>query len=351
MPTRTGRDAGSDLDKFNTTDGSASMHRLRRFSFYVLLIVVGAFCFLDYWAYSVAFYKDPSALNSLLAGTGLAPQQYRVGVLVAAKFVIRAAHGHIGYRHCFALFDLLAGIATAWLVREILFRSPSFQRAGEASRWFRTFALLGLLAYYLNWSMWYQRPETIVCGLFVAATFYIVTLVASPAVAVSALFVLAILQGFVRSDVAILVHFGLFVYVLFRGARGFSLSRPVLLCVSALSCITATAILWALMHVIYPHATYGSTPVFQLLLNLSPGQLVPFFLFFAPTLYVFLHARRTLATQDGPSLSLLLTSAIYFASWALVGRVEEVRIFVPFALALMPQTVNAMAESSLDDQA
>jgi hypothetical protein len=342
-------DTNSYADVDNVTNSAASMQRLRRFSLYVLLLVVASFCFLDYWAYSVQFYKDPSALNSLIAGTGLAPQQYRVGILVAAKFLIRAAHGHIGYRHCFALFDFLTAIATGWLVREILFRSPSFQRAGEASRWFRTFALLGLLAYYLNWSMWYQRPETIACGLFVVASFYLVTFVASPALAIPALLLLAVLQGFIRSDVAILLHFALFVYVLFRGARGFSLSRNVLLAISGLSCIAATAILWALMHLIYPHATYGTTAVFQLLFNLKPMELLPFFLFFAPTIYVFLHARRVSAAQDGPGLSLLLASAIYFASWAIVGRIEEVRIFVPFALALMPQTVNSIAEANLPD--
>jgi hypothetical protein len=39
---------------------------------------------------------------------------------------------------------------------------------------------------------------------------------------------------------------------------------------------------------------------------------------------------------DGASLGLLLGAAIYFVLWILMGKVDEVRIYIPFALALMP---------------
>ena len=316
---------------------------VRRFTLWALLIIVGAFTFLDYWAYSVLSHADPGAVEKLIAGRGLAPQQYRVGVLFAARFLSRLVHGHLTYRHFFALFDFAFAAAAGWLLREILFHTQSFLAASKVSRLLRIFLLLGLATYYLSWAGWYQRPETLACTFYVALSLYLISRVRSAAAVALGLIVLAIVQAFVRADVAILFHFGLFLYVLFRGARGFLVSRGVLLLASCVSGLLATGILWVIMHKIYPQATYGDTPVFQLLLNLAPGMLFPFFLFIAPTIYTYLRAQGKDATGEGVGHALLLAAALYFVSWALVGRLQEVRIFIPFAFALMPQTANAIA--------
>ncbi len=320
---------------------------LRRSSLIVLLILVAAFTFLDYWSYSQQFRLDPTSVVALANGAGPAPAQYRVGLIYAAKYILRATHGHLSYRHSFAIFDFVAALCASLLTRSVLFRTVSFQAASPTSRWLRLFILFGLATYYMNWSMWYQRPETWACTLFVAASMYLLSAVSSRPTVTLGLIALAAAQSVIRSDIAILFHFALFVVVIFRGARGFLVDRAVLLASSVVGGVLATAMLWLLIHRIFPHATYGDTPVFQLVRNLSPVQLVPALLFLAPTIYTFLRGSQQGAAGQGQAETLLLASALYFASWTVVGRLEEVRIFVPFAFALIPQTANALA-SRLD---
>ncbi len=316
---------------------------LRRYSFWILLLLACAFTFLDYWGYSEMFRADPRSVVLLAHGVGPAPAQYRVGLLYLAKYITQAARGHLGYRHCFAVFDLCFTIATGLLGRGVLMRTRSFLEASPVSQWLRMFVLLGLTAYYFNFSLWYQRPETWASAFFVVASCYVLCAVRSAPAAVAALAGLAVVQGLVRADVAIIFHFALFVYVLFRGARGFLLSRPALLAASFVGGLVSTAILWLLMHKIFPHATYGDTAVVQLLRNLAPAQWVPALLFSTPAIYTLVRGRRDDAAGEGLGHTLLLAAGLYFASWALLGRMEEVRIFAPFAFALAPQTANAVA--------
>ena len=109
-------------------------------------------------------------------------------------------------------------------------------------------------------------------------------------------------------------------------------------------CMLPTGILWLLMHRVFPHATYGDTAVFQLLTNLSAGQFVPFFLFMVPTLYTYKRALTRFSWLEGPQAALLLIGVLYLCSWAIVGRLQEVRIFVPFAMGLMPLAANLLAD-------
>lgn len=320
----------------------------RRTSFWIFVILVAAFAFLDYWAYSQQFRLNPESIAALAGGSGPAPAQYRVGVIYAAKLILRVTRGHISYRHSFAVFDFVFALAASLLMRSVLLRTRSFQIAPPLSQWVRIFILIGLSTYYLNWSMWYQRPETWACTLFVAASMYLLYAVRSSLAVIISLVTLAIVQGVIRSDVAILFHFALFVCILFRSGRSFLVNKNTLLVSSFLGGILPTAILWTLIHKIFPHASYGDTAVFQLLRNLSPTQWVPALLFLAPTLYTYIRANwfgsSTEGTTEDQGNVLLLASALYLGSWAIVGRLEEVRIFIPFAFALMPQTANALAE-------
>lgn len=331
-------------------DAECASRSLRRYTFWITLLLVAAFTFLDYWGYSTAHRTDPQGIELLASGKGEAPAQYRVAVIYTAKYLGRLVHGHLAFRHFFAIFDFIASLCSLLLIRALLFRTRAFCSATRISQMLRAMIVLGLSAYYLTWSMWYQRPETWTSVLYVALSFYLISAVRSPAVVFSGLVVLAAVQGFVRSDVAILFHFGLFLYVLVRGADGFSVRRWVLLGASCLSGLISTTILWILIHHIFPHATYGNTKVFQLPANLTPNQFVPFLIFFTPTLYTYVRGKVPGAAGRGPEQTLLLASGFYLASWVLVGLIQEVRIFVPFAFALMPQTANALA-NSMEQQA
>jgi hypothetical protein len=317
---------------------------MRRVSLWLILTLVGSYTFLDYWAYSVDYHQHPETYELFMRGEGTAPAQYRIGLIAAAKVLHNVAR--LGYRHSFTLFDFVFALAALFLLRGVLAGTRSFQAAEPLSRWLRLAVVLGLASFYFSWSLWYQRPETMACAFYTACSLYLLTVVRSQPLAVAGLVLLATWQGFVRADVAILFHFGLFVYVLLRGGRDFLASRTALLLTSFICCVLPTAILWVLMHKVFPQATYGDTKVFQLLFNLSPTQFIACLLFLVPVLYT---CKRALAglrdgRLEGPQGALLLGSLLYFVSWALVGRLQEVRIFVPFAMALMPLGANLAAD-------
>jgi len=311
-------------------------------SLWVIFVLVASYTFLDYWAYSVDYHQHPETYDQFLRGEGTAPAQYRIGLIFAARLLHTVAH--LAYRHAFALFDFLFAMLAALLLRSVLAGTQAFRAASSISRWMRLSVMLGLLSFYFSWSLWYQRPETMACAFFVAASLYLLAVSRSRVLLLAGLVLLSAWQGFVRADVAILFHFGLFAYILLRGSKGFFAPRAVLLATSFLCCAIPAAILWVLMHKVFPHATYGDTKVFQLILNLSPSQLVPFLLFLAPALYTSRRALARFSSLEGPQAALLLSAGMYLCSWALVGRLQEVRIFVPFAMALMPLSANLVAE-------
>jgi hypothetical protein len=95
-----------------------------------------------------------------------------------------------------------------------------------------------------------------------------------------------------------------------------------------------------LMKRVYPQANYGDTQVLQLFFNLRSLQgYLPFVLFMMPLGWtIVMLARRRY--QAGSAESGMLAAAIVFMGmWVMAGRIKEVRIFLPFALALAPLTV------------
>jgi hypothetical protein len=121
--------------------------------------------------------------------------------------------------------------------------------------------------------------------------------------------------------------------------QGMSLPRSVQRIVSGIAVLTAAGIQYFLMHFVYLNATYGDTPVFELLLNFREwGRLIPFAIFIPPYVWMIRTLWRRRSQVEAPSLALAVGSGIYMAMWWCAGRVEEVRIFLPFALALVPLT-------------
>jgi hypothetical protein len=105
------------------------------------------------------------------------------------------------------------------------------------------------------------------------------------------------------------------------------------------SLLLVLGIQYALMRKIYPHATYGDTKVFQLLDNLkTPAEQIPFVLFLLPFAWTLITlARRRYRVESG-STAMLAGATVFLGMWVTAGRIEEVRIFLPFAMALIPLT-------------
>jgi len=316
----------------------------RTVSIFIVLAAVSS-VYLDYWSYSRTFHVDPDVWASILRGAASAPAQYRIGVLKAAAFL--TLHMPLAMRHALALIDFAALLITAFALRSLLTRSATWRSATLAAQWFAAAAFLLLFEYSLQWLIWYQRPETLTIAALLALSLWLSTYRlpgrAGSFLAVVCLIVLGILQGFTRADVGVAFHLGVALICLFsRRAPSEGLSRWTQCIASLAAAGCAAAVQLYLMRVVYPHATYGTTPVYQLALNVTDHiRIVPAVLVLAPTIWLTIQVARRRFILERAQAGLLIGSAIFLCLWCVFGSLDEVRIFLPFALALTPLTVEA----------
>jgi hypothetical protein len=309
----------------------------------LLALVVGSCIFADYWEYSRQYHGNPGIWMDVVQGTAAAPQQYRVGVVKLADFITR--HAHLGLRHGLTLIDLFSAAIVALLLYGLFERGEAYRRATVPVRWFGAAAFLFLMQFYLSWVTWYERPETLPSTLMLTLTLALASAsfwpvrASSSAVRAGGILLVAALQGFIRADVIFAMHVGLLLACL-SGSDGFALGRKLQAATSGLAILIAGGIQGYLMHVVYPLATYGKTEVLEIRQNLMNFRGVPaFVIFMVPWLWVAYLTLKRREMPDRPNLGLLLGSAIYLAMWFTVGRIEEVRIFMPYAITLIPLTV------------
>ncbi|MGI8771646.1 MAG: hypothetical protein ACR2JE_09425 [Acidobacteriaceae bacterium] len=347
--------------------------RLRRFLTWAVVILSAGYTFLDYWNYSRMWHADPREWADLLAGRGLAPAQYRIGVMRLAAFLAQHLHTHL--RHMFALIDcvsLLIGLACilALLSRTALFRahgaSSSAHPVGNEDhlrQWTLSLLCLGLFTVYLSWTFWFQKPETLPTLAYFALSALLAASHARGATRwlfAALLLLLAVLQATVRADAAVAFHLGmLMAAVLPSGSRSgasMPLGRMTQAVTSGLAIVAAGAVQYGIAHWLYPGAQ-RNTDTFQLLSNLrsSMGYLAITLSLAAWWVTLWLAARRWrtlhgLAGAGNWALGLLLGSLAHFAMFYAFGMAEEVRIFLPFAMAVLPVTTVLFYRAFIADQ-
>jgi hypothetical protein len=311
--------------------------RLRWFLRWAILLITSGYTFLDYWNYSRNFHEGAgSEWDALLAGHGYAPAQYRIGVLRAADLLARLTHTHL--RHMFAAIDFVClGISMALLLW-LLNRNEIFRAAHRTARWLQASLALGCFLLYLLWSFWYQKPET-------EATLLLLVLSAAAAQwrrrvpAVVALLVLAAIGATVRVDGMAAFHVGFLIVCLLPQARSLPLGRATQMTASLLSIVAAITVEYIIMHRIYPNAPREVAAV-QLFSNLR-AWLNYFVLAMAlfPWWITLRLAVRRWRSLDGWAAALVLGSVAHFALFYTLGLAWEVRIFLPFAMTVVPLTV------------
>jgi hypothetical protein len=151
---------------------------------------------------------------------------------------------------------------------------------------------------------------------------------------------LAVAQGFVRADVAFALHVGILLVCVTPAGKGFALPRGVQAGTSLVAVLLALGIQYDLMKRVFPQANYGDTQVLQLFFNLRSTQgYVPFVLFMMPLGWTIVMLARRRYQAGSAEVGMLAAAVIFMGMWVMVGRIKEVRIFLPFALALAPLTV------------
>jgi hypothetical protein len=313
----------------------------------LLSMIVLSAGYLDYWSYSQAFYKDPNIWMDIVSGTGSAPSQYRVGVIDTAYFLAR--HLHLGMRHTLALLDVAAGFIAVFALLLVLRHSRVYRKASVEAQWFGAACFVILIQFYLAWLLWYQRPETLPTAAILALALLLLAVKLplpggvgriGTVGAVVGLLLLAVAQGFVRADVAFALHVGILLVCVTPAGKGFALPRGVQAGTSLVAVLLALGIQYDLMKRVFPQANYGDTQVLQLFFNLRSTQgYVPFVLFMMPLGWTIVMLARRRYQAGSAEVGMLAAAVVFMGMWVMVGKIKEVRIFLPFALALAPLTV------------
>jgi hypothetical protein len=293
--------------------------------------------YLGYFAYRAT---SEGAWNDLLAGRANAPEQYRVGLIWSAHWLSQATQLPMVY--ALAAIDGLSGIVAVLLLFNVLQRTELWQRANATAHWLASVSFIALMLWFAAWFLWSRKPETLASAMLVAAIVRVWQKDAPrrhfpPELrAVALLFLTAVLATF-RADAACVLNAGFFAATLTSNQTALALSRKLAAAVSAAGTLLAAGIQFWLAHVVYPRATYGTVKMWQLRPNLIHAtRWPPFAVFMLPLAWMLVQLYRQRSIVSGLNRAILIAALLYFALWITVGKIDEVRIFLPFAFALMP---------------
>jgi len=318
---------------------TATTQRLAR---RILVLSLLGVCFLDFSANRLAHLASPDAGMDIVRGTADAPMQYRVGVVRAAYWM--SQHLGLGTHYCLTLLDTASLLIAGLVLLRVLERTEVYRRAPAMMQWFGAAAFVVLVQFDLAWLLYLPRPETLPATMLVALTLWLWQLDdvgrLQQGLIAAVLLGLALLQGFVRADVACLMNLGIFVATLTPLGKRLSLPRALAAGTSLTAALAAGGVQLYLARVAYPDATYGRVKMWQLRPNLVHAtRWPPFVLFMLPVVWMVEQVVRRRFAGDAAGLALLAGAIVYAALWVTIGKIDEVRIFLPFALALAPLTV------------
>jgi hypothetical protein len=309
----------------------------------LVLFLVGI-CSRGYGYYNQDFKASPQIWMDVVHGVASAPEQYRVGIVMPAYWLGQ----HLGLRlsQMFGLIDLLSSVIAILLLYALLVKTEAYERASEAGRWFGSAAFLALTVYLVDWVNWYQKATTLPTACLVAVMLWLWTptrrserTTAQKILIAAAFLAIAIAQSFIRADVAVMVCAGLFVASVV-GLGSLALPRRAALACSVVGGLLSVAVQVYLMKVLYPQATYGDVPVWMILHDwMRISNWASALIFMVPLLWTVRQVIRRRYWGEGAGAAFLFAAIGYAAIWLVMGRLDEVRIFLPMALVLTPLTV------------
>lgn len=334
-PERSARDIASP-------DPGTEMLSPQRVTRVLLVAAVLGVCDQSYWQYSDVDHYFKDYWLPFVQGIGAAPEQYRIGVKMAAWWLVKHLSGD--FRYGFTLMDVIASTAGVLIVYQLLLRRLPIRRADTALQWFASAGFVLLVCYYMAWVGFFFRPETLPSLGLTACMAWLWTgrheKRRNAVLTICGLLAAAAAQAWIRADVPCALNAGIFLASLTSNGRGLSISRRAALLSSAVCVAVPICTQLYIMRVLYPHASYGNIPLFMVTHDLhQPLTFPPFLIFVFPLAWTAMQAWRQWSRLDAASRGLFLGAAIYFVLWILLGKLDEVRIFVPFAVILIPLTI------------
>lgn len=323
------------------------MMRARYKELVFLCVVIGAislsYGFMDWVGYWQSFHAHPEAWSLYLHGGIDAPLQYRIGTWL----VVAWAHIHLQLSIwlTLTLIDVVSTGLALWCLVYVLRTNIIYREFSASLRMLSVVGLFFGFEYYLAWGHWFQYPETMPSCLFVCLSVLLISGRATRNRYLTGLCVVgtSCIQGLVRADIAVVLHTGFFLAALTPLTRNIPFGKKWQAATSALAALSAGLIQLYLMQVRFPAARYGSAGVFRFSANFLPANWLTAALALLPFWTILYLTIRRKYRPDNITTMLLLSSCLYFALWLMVGRLQEVRIFLPFGVALLPATALALA--------
>jgi hypothetical protein len=308
--------------------------------FLPVLIVISAisfsYGFLDWSNYRAAYLHSSEAICYLHLHGGLyAPDQYRIGVWMLACGV--HSHMHLHLWLVLTLIDVISLWLTLFCLARLLTESTEYKSFQKSTKIFSFAVLFFFVAYVLPWGHWFQYAETMFSCLFVSLSALLASgkIFANRTVACAFMIGMSFCQGFVRADVAVVLHAGFFLAMLLPFLQPIPMGRIRQALTSGVAAFCAGGVQLYLMRVRFPTTIFW-VRVFMVLDNLHPGQWLTALLALLPfwTLFGMLAARKY--RLEGIAAMLMVSSLLYFCVWFVLGLLDETRIFFPFCLVMLP---------------
>lgn len=308
------------------------------------LFVIGN-CALGYGDYNQQMKSSTDLWTQVVHGTANAPEQYRFGVVTAAFWT--AQHFHVTLSKAFGAFDLAASLIAVLVLYQVMLGMRAFRDAPLTAKWFGSAAFLALMMYLLEWTAWYRKVGTLPTACAAAVMLWIWSPPANgkpynkhQVLTAGGFFLLALGLSLVRADVALVVCFGIFITAVTRVSSALALPRVPAILTSAVSGVAVALVQLWLMKVRYPQANYGTVHVWMILhdwYRLSRWAVA--LLFMTPFIWTLRQVIKRRYAGDGANEAFLIAAIGYVVLWITFGRLDEVRIFLPLAMAVSPLTV------------
>jgi hypothetical protein len=241
------------------------------------------------------------------------------------------------------LIDILFGCAALYLFYRLAAdRIPVHTRKSERML---TVALFLAFAYFpVTWVVPWQRPETLPTALYVGVVMLCLMRARSSGLWTMLLLVATVWQGFVRADVALVMGVALMLASFFGSSLEEFGPRSSNFLKGAAMALLAGGVQTYMQFIRLPHLSYyPGTEVFMAIANLQLHPLVSSFLALLPFLLAgtFMAVKRI--RLDAFDSLVVVSSILYLGLWYAVGLLSEVRIYVPFMMALSVVGAKGMA--------
>lgn len=315
-----------------------SNSNLKKFVTFFIILIISSYTFLSYWEYSKEFHQAPTEWSTFLQGHASAPAQYRIGVMFPASFISKLSHSHLAMRHTITLVDFVFLAIGLSIIFPLISRTHFYQESSYSARCVVYLLAILLLLFYLSWTFWYHKPETIanlgslaIAAALIAGLFRIPRLLAA-----LGLIAISAYLGTIRADSGLALNLGLVVVALLPEKRSLPLGRITQIFTGVIGIATVLGVESYIKYVLYPQNPLSDS-LFQLVTNLtSPVNLFCVIFALAPYFLIVALACKYWRRLEAWERTLMIASLIEFTIYFIVAKADEVRLFIPYAIVLLP---------------